>query len=133
MLQRSTRRLLPTVSRQSALSRPYSSTTTDNPVPANNPKPEVSENKFSVSPSNRLPSSTTGSHDAPLTELPEEGEEKRVMQAPNLEGVWSRSQQPRARAMVGPRFEQTIMEDQVGLYTCYGGDESGSEGGKEFV
>jgi NADH dehydrogenase (ubiquinone) Fe-S protein 6 len=35
------------------------------------------------------------------------------MQAPNRQGIWSRSQAPREKAMVGPRFEQTIMEDQV--------------------
>jgi hypothetical protein len=35
------------------------------------------------------------------------------MQSPNRKGIWSRSQQPRERAMVGPRFEQTIMADQV--------------------
>lgn len=43
----------------------------------------------------------------------EEGEKKRVMQAPNRATVWSRSQQERSKAMVGPRFEQTIMEEQV--------------------
>ena len=38
------------------------------------------------------------------------------MQAPNRKGIWSRSQQPRAKAMVGPRFEQTIMADQVSAH-----------------
>lgn len=89
------------------------STTTDNPVPANNPNPGNSETKFSVSSTNAVPVSSTGSHDAALQEDPEKGEERRVMQAPNRSGIWSRSQQPRAKAMVGPRFEQTIMEDQV--------------------
>jgi NADH dehydrogenase (ubiquinone) Fe-S protein 6 len=51
--------------------------------------------------------------DKALQESPEEGEKMRVMQAPNRAGVWSRSQQPREKAMIGPRFEQTIMEDQV--------------------
>ena len=37
------------------------------------------------------------------------------MQAPNRENPWSRSQQPRDRAMSGPRFEQTIMEYQVSM------------------
>lgn len=36
-------------------------------------------------------------------------------QAPNKKGIWSRNQQPREVAMTGPRFEQTIMEDQVRL------------------
>ena len=112
MLQRSTRRLLPALNRSPAVLRAYS-TTTDNPVPTNNPNPTVSKTRFTVSETNRLPSSSTGSHDNALYEDPDEGEKKRVMQAPNREGVWSRSQQPRAKAMVGPRFEQTIMEDQV--------------------
>lgn len=113
MLQRRTCRLLPALTRQSHLPRFYS-TTTDNPVPANNPNPEVSKNAFSVSSSNILPSSSEGSTDRALVEDPEAGEQKRVMQAPNRSGVWSRSQQTRSKAMVGPRFEQTIMEDQVG-------------------
>lgn len=37
----------------------------------------------------------------------------RAMQAPNAKGVWSRSQRPREEAMVGPRFEQMFMKDQV--------------------
>jgi hypothetical protein len=36
-----------------------------------------------------------------------------VAQAPNRAEVWSRSQQPRAAAMSGPRFEQTDFELQV--------------------
>lgn len=120
MLPRSTRRLLPAFTRPAALLRPFSSakdqpvtTTTDNPQPANTPNPEKTQKNFAVSSTNALPSSSTGSHDHALQESPEEGEAKRVMQAPNREGVWSRSQQPRSKAMVGPRFEQTIMEDQV--------------------
>ena len=116
MLSQTTRRLLPALSRSSRITRAYS-TTTDNPTPANNPKPKVSENQFTVSKTNVLPYSAEGSHDGALAETPEEGEEKRVMQAPNRANVWSRSQQPRAKAMVGPRFEQTIMEDQVCQYT----------------
>lgn len=60
-----------------------------------------------------MPTSSEGSFDKVLQESPEKGEERRVAQAPNRQGVWSRSQQPREKAMVGPRFEQTIMEDQV--------------------
>lgn len=123
MLQRSSRRLLPALTRPTALVRPYSSlkenpvtTTTDNPQPANDPNPEKAQKNFAVSSSNRLPSSSVGSHDGALQESPEEGEAKRVMQAPNREGTWSRSQQPRSKAMVGPRFEQTIMEDQVRIH-----------------
>ena len=50
----------------------------------------------------------------PLQEMPEDSERQRVMQAPNRKEPWSRSQQPRGRAMSGPRFEQTVMEYQVG-------------------
>ena len=62
-----------------------------------------------------MPVSPQGLHDGdkPLQEMPEEGERQRVMQAPNRAAVWSRSQQPRERAMSGPRFEQTIMGLQV--------------------
>ena len=119
MLQRISRRLLPALDRQSAVLRRYS-TTTDNPVPANNPNPK--ETSFSVSSTNALPTSSTGAHDRALQESPEEGEQKRLMQAPDRETTWSRSQQPRMKAMVGPRFEQTIMEDQVCL-RLVGSDE----------
>lgn len=111
---------MPALTRPSSLHRPYSTakkqpvtTVTDNPVPANTPEPEKAQKNFAVSSSNALPSSSFGSHDYALQEAPEDGEAKRVMQAPNREGVWSRSQQPRSKAMIGPRFEQTIMEDQV--------------------
>lgn len=87
-------------------------TVTDNPLPANNPNTNVTEAPQSASSTNSLPVSSTGSEDRALAESPEEGERKRVMQAPNRSGVWSRSQQPRATAMAGPRFEQTIMDDQ---------------------
>jgi NADH dehydrogenase (ubiquinone) Fe-S protein 6 len=48
-----------------------------------------------------------------LVESVEKAEQLRTMQSPNRKGIWSRSQQPREKAMAGPRFEQTIMEDQV--------------------
>lgn len=38
-----------------------------------------------------------------------------VKQAPNRDGVWSRSQKPRSEAMTGPRFEQTDYTTQVGV------------------
>lgn len=62
-----------------------------------------------------MPTSAEGSQREALQESPEQGEELRVSQAPNRKGIWSRSQQPREKAMVGPRFEQTIMADQVCL------------------
>lgn len=87
-----------------------------NQVPANDPAPK--EPKQNVSATNAAPTSSEGSFDKVLQESVETGEELRVMQAPNRQapnnkGIWSRSQQPRAVAMTGPRFEQTIMEDQV--------------------
>lgn len=37
-----------------------------------------------------------------------------VTQAPNRAAIWSKSQKPRAKAMTGPRFEQTDFSLQVG-------------------
>ncbi|KAK3051048.1 hypothetical protein LTR09_007797 [Extremus antarcticus] len=85
---------------------------TDNPIPANNPSTNLTEAPRSTSATNALPMTTMGAEDRALVEDPEEGEQKRTMQAPNRAGIWSRSQQPRATAMMGPRFEQTVMEDQ---------------------
>lgn len=98
--------------RMPALRSAYS-TTTDNPVPANDPHGR--HPRSPVSATNATPTSAEGSQREALQESPEAGEERRVMQAPNRKGIWSRSQQPREKAMVGPRFEQTIMADQVRL------------------
>lgn len=65
-----------------------------------------------VSKTNELPMETSH-RDAALQESVKKGEELRVAQAPNRADVWSRSQNPRAKAMSGPRFEQTLMEFQV--------------------
>ena len=86
------------------------STTTDNPVPVNTVQRQPP--KSNSSETNALPSSPTHGRDAALVEDPDEGEMKRIQQAPNRPGIWSRSQRPRAEAMVGPRFEQTTMEYQ---------------------
>jgi hypothetical protein len=43
----------------------------------------------------------------------QENAERGLKQAPNREGIWSRSQRPRAKAMTGPRFEQTDFDVQV--------------------
>jgi len=64
-----------------------------------------------VSKTNELPIETPH-RDLPLQENAGDAEKLRMMQAPNRIGVWSRSQNPRAKAMSGPRFEQTIMEYQ---------------------
>ncbi|TAQ87721.1 hypothetical protein B7494_g3940 [Chlorociboria aeruginascens] len=47
-----------------------------------------------------------------LQETPEEKVKFQTLQAPNRKEVWSRNQKPRAQAMTGPRFEQTIMKYQ---------------------
>ena len=86
---------------------------TSDRVPTNDPStPKPVQN---VSDSNAVPISPQGLRDSdrPLQEIPEDSERQRVMQAPTRKEVWSRSQQPRERAMSGPRFEQTIMEYQV--------------------
>jgi len=70
-----------------------------------------------VSKTNELPIESPHKDEA-LQENAEDAEKLRVMQAPNRPGVWSRSQNPRAKAMSGPRFEQTIMEYQVCLSSC---------------
>jgi len=41
-----------------------------------------------------------------------ENEERGLMQAPNRKEIWSRNQKPRAKAMTGPRFEQTDFDLQ---------------------
>lgn len=94
--------------------RPYATRDrTSDRVPTNDPNPP--EPVQNVSDSNSVPISPQGLRDEelPLQEMPEDSERQRVMQAPNRRDPWSRSQQPRERAMSGPRFEQTIMEYQV--------------------
>ena len=135
MLSRSSRCLTPQISRLSSLrpystpsrtpthpgfsrvdDQPYSSSTTErisDVVTTNDPQPpKVVQN---VSATNETPVSTMGIKSGTLQESVERGEEARVMQAPDRANTWSRSQMPRERAMRGPRFEQTIMELQVGL------------------
>jgi hypothetical protein len=56
-----------------------------------------------------------GAFDGRLAETPEAGERSRELQAPNRASTWAKNQAPREEAMTGPRFEQTIMELQVGF------------------
>jgi hypothetical protein len=84
---------------------------------ANDPTPRTETPN--VSKTNELAVGASGSRDAPLQESQEVGEKARVMQAPNRANVWSRSQMPRELAMTGPRFEQTIIEAQVGNQKLY--------------
>ncbi|KAL2354767.1 hypothetical protein BJ546DRAFT_842986 [Cryomyces antarcticus] len=86
------------------------------PIPANDPNPKTPVQN--VSATNALPTSSEGSFDKVLQESVQVAEERRTMQAPNRKGIWSRSQRPRSQAMTGPRFEQTIMEDQPRPYAA---------------
>lgn len=89
--------------------RAYSSTVprlSENPIQVNDPTPR--KPTPNVSATNAEPT-----NDGTLQEAPEVGERIRSMQAPNRATTWASSQQPREKAMVGPRFEQTIMESQV--------------------
>ena len=105
---------LPLLQASATLQRPFATRDrTSDRLPTNDPlPPKPAQN---VSESNAVPISPQGLRDEeiPLQEMPEDSERQRVMQAPNRQDPWSRSQQPRERAMSGPRFEQTIMEYQV--------------------
>ncbi|KAG0647527.1 Lactobacillus shifted [Hyphodiscus hymeniophilus] len=98
------------VSRRVQLSarRTYAFSANDNQEINDPNKPKEVPN---VSKTNELPIESPFTDHA-LQESTEDAEKKRVMQAPNRTSVWSRSQNPRAKAMSGPRFEQTIMELQ---------------------
>jgi len=106
-----TRRLIPSGLRLRVFSTSTIARFPDNAVPANDPNPKKPQSP--VSKLNAIPTSSEGAMDKAIVESVEDGEKKRTMQAPNRATTWSRSQQPREKAMVGPRFEQTIMEDQV--------------------
>ena len=92
----------------------YSSTVprlSENRIPANDPTPPTPKPNVSASNATITDSGSAGIE--PVKEEPEAGERKRVLQAPNRAKTWSLNQQPREKAMTGPRFEQTIMEYQV--------------------
>jgi NADH dehydrogenase (ubiquinone) Fe-S protein 6 len=84
--------------------------TTEGSKGANVPDQKPVQN---VSGTNTLPVSSKGAEDKALQEDLDIAEKRRTMQAPNREKTWAKSQNPREAAMVGPRFEQTIMEYQV--------------------
>lgn len=100
--------------------RAYSSTVprlNENPIQVNDPTPR--KPAPNVSATNAVPNTEEFGrqrNDATLQEAPEVGERIRSMQAPNRATTWAASQQPREKAMVGPRFEQTIMETQVRIH-----------------
>ena len=109
-------RSFPRIYKSGLLYRTYATADrTSDRVATNDPLPPAPAQN--VSNTNAVPTSPQGLRDSdlPLQETPEDSERQRVMQAPNREKPWSRSQQPRERAMSGPRFEQTIMEYQVSL------------------
>jgi hypothetical protein len=91
--------------------RAYATKTVSNQVPANDPGERTA--KPNVSETNVTPTSSEGSFDKVLQEDVADAERMRAEQAPNYKGVWSRSQNPREVAMSGPRFEQSIIADQV--------------------
>ncbi|TVY32941.1 Lactobacillus shifted protein [Lachnellula subtilissima] len=70
-----------------------------------------------VSKTNELPIESPHKSEA-LQESVEDAEHRRIMQAPNRATVWSKNQNPRGKAMTGPRFEQTIMEAQPAPYAA---------------
>lgn len=95
------------------VARTYSSTVprlSENRMQANDPNPPVVKPNVSAT---NLPTDTQSSWDGSLAEDPAVAERIRTMQAPNRASTWAASQQPREEAMVGPRFEQTIMQTQV--------------------
>ncbi|KZF20172.1 NADH-ubiquinone oxidoreductase [Xylona heveae TC161] len=99
-------------------SHAYSTDTypTDNPNPSNVPGP--AQKGASARGTDNVPTSSAGGQDQALQESAESAESQRQMQAPNRATIWSRSQQPRDKAMVGPRFEQTVMEYQPQPYSA---------------
>ena len=74
--------------------------------------PKKPQDVPNVSKTNELPIESVHKDEA-LQENAEDAEKLRVTQAPNRATVWSQSQNPRAKAMSGPRFEQTIIDLQV--------------------
>ncbi|ORY69718.1 zinc-finger domain-containing protein [Pseudomassariella vexata] len=70
---------------------------------ANDAKSAILENKIETTPQAKSEEESLG-----VTE----NEERGLQQAPNRKGIWSRSQRPRAKAMTGPRFEQTDFDLQ---------------------
>ena len=75
-------------------------------------KPKASST--STSPADALPA-TADPNTVPEVKA---GESHHLPQAPNRAVPWSRSQRPRDLAMVGPRFEKTIIEQQPAPYAA---------------
>ncbi|KAK4944351.1 hypothetical protein LTR10_016237 [Elasticomyces elasticus] len=84
---------------------------------ANDPHPRKLTPNVSKTNETR-PIDAMGARDEPYQELVPAAEKRRTMQAPNREKPWSRNQMPRDLAMSGPRFEQTIIEEQPAPYAA---------------
>lgn len=85
--------------------------TSENRMQSNDPTPR--NETPNVSATNETAVDAMGAQDNPLQESQADAERQRQLQAPNRSGIWSRNQQERSVAMVGPRFEQTVIETQV--------------------
>jgi NADH dehydrogenase (ubiquinone) Fe-S protein 6 len=92
--------------------RPSSSAPGTDRGPINDPG-HPNKSVPNVSATNAVPVSAAGLRDKPFIESVEDAEAQRTMQAPNRAKPWSKHQRERSKAMVGPRFEQTIMDYQV--------------------
>ena len=112
MLSSSRSRIVALSTRSSRLVQParYSVTASRRSDPTNLNDPTPRKLTPNVSTTNAVPVDST---DASLQESPEAGERDSLLQAPNRATTWAAGQQPRERAMTGPRFEQTVMEHQV--------------------
>ena len=77
----------------------------------NDAKTAILENKAETTPEAKSEEDSTGLA---------ENEARGLMQAPNRKEIWSRSQRPRAKAMTGPRFEQTDFDLQVRRHSLWG-------------
>ena len=100
--------------RQRLIVRTYTSSVprlSENRMQPNDPNPPAP--KPNVSETNAVPVEALSKMDNSFREDPAVGERIRSLQAPNRPTTWAASQQPREKAMTGPRFEQTIMETQV--------------------
>lgn len=98
----------------------YVNSSAPSPPPA---QPSPSSSATEVSPeesnpeleTNATPVESHGFQNEPIVETSEEAREIISTQAPNRATTWARSQEVRANAMSGPRFEQTLMQTQVCL------------------
>ncbi|KAF3479648.1 uncharacterized protein GIQ15_06624 [Arthroderma uncinatum] len=88
----------------------------ENTIPTNNPNP--AKPVTSVSETNATPVSSMGRQPASMQETVEQAQSQLAMQAPNRATTWAKSQKERAKAMTGPRFEQTIIDHQPQPYAA---------------